>query len=498
MCSPGVIARLDSVPAHRRLLLVDAARVAPLLAPLDRPVVAVDTIHDALVHLEDHDFAFALIGASLDGVEVARRIRAHDDLPIIILTPDPLDRDRALRGYRLGAVDYVVDPIEPEILLAKARIFLALQDGADADREKDGFLAILGHELRNPLAPIRTAIDFIRAHPDRPVSARMTAILDRQTTVMTRLVDDLLDLSRIGANKIELRPERLDLRALVDAAVTTSRSFLGQRRHALSITTGTEPLRVVVDQVRLLQVLVNLLNNAARYTAPGGRIEIACRREGGRALVRISDSGIGIPPELLPRIFDMFVQERVRSNGSGGLGLGLALARRIVELHHGAIRATSAGRGTGSQFEVDLPLEGSDSVLVARTRSDAMEPLLRDLPPALRAVVIDDNADARELVAELLTSHGHAVVTAEDGPAGLAMIREHRPDVALVDLGLPGLDGVSLVTELRAAHPELRTRFVALTGYGSAADLRRTRAAGFHAHLVKPATEREILAALRG
>ena len=313
--------------------------------------------------------------------------------------------------------------------------------------------------------------------------------------MLTRLVEDLLDLSRINANKIELRPQQLDLRLIVEAAITTSRPLIEQRKHVLAVEMPREPVPLIADQVRLIQVVTNLLNNAARYTGTGGKIEVVCGIEGDRGYVRVRDSGIGIAADLLPKIFDMFVQERVRSDGSGGLGLGLTLARQLVEMHHGSIRAVSDGRHAGSMFEIMLPLEGQDGAVAARTRSDAIKPLIRAVA-ALRAVVVDDNADARELLAELLMSQGHDVMTAVDGHQGLALIRDHRPDVAIVDLGLPGIDGLELVQALRAQCPDLCTRLVALTGYGRTSDVERTKGAGFHAHLVKPASAAAILAAL--
>jgi signal transduction histidine kinase len=558
----GQILIVDDVPAN--LVALEAA-----LAPLRRPIVKAGSGRKALAHLLEMDFSLVLLDVQMpgmDGFETAALIRGRQrtkHLPIIFVTAHHQDDASVLRAYELGAVDFLHKPIEPSILLAKASVFVSLQDrteelaserlqrefdaarrdyeGAalrtrmeqeqaakeelarlnealrrqmeqehaakeelarlnhalgELDRRKDSFLAILGHELRNPLAPVRTAIDLIRSHPDCPVSTRTIDILDRQTDMLTRLVEDLLDLSRITANKLELRPEPIDLRAIVDAAITTSRPAIAQRDQALSVSMPAELVPIVADQVRLIQVVTNLLNNAARYTDRGGRIEIACGIERDRAFVRVTDSGIGIPAEVLPKIFDMFVQERVRSDGSGGLGLGLTLARQLVEMHHGTIHAASAGRGAGSTFEIMLPLEGTADVVVARTRSEAIKPLARPAASPLRTVVIDDNEDARELVAELLRSRGHDVMTAEDGHQGLAMIRDHRPDVALVDLGLPGIDGLALAHELRAHCPDVCTRLVALTGYGHARDLQRTKDAGFDAHLVKPATMADILAAL--
>ncbi|MDB4962745.1 MAG: response regulator receiver sensor hybrid histidine kinase [Myxococcales bacterium] len=537
----GQILIVDDVPAN--LIALEVA-----LAPLQRPLVKAGSGREALAHLLEKDFSLVLMDVQMpdmNGFETAELIRGRErtrHLPIIFVTAGEQDPAAVLRAYQLGAVDFLYKPLEPAILLAKTSVFVTLQDRteelaserfqrefdaarrdyetealrkqmehehaakeelarlntalAEIDRRKDSFLAILGHELRNPLAPMRTAIDLARENPDLPLSARTLDILDRQTHMLTRLVEDLLDVSRINTNKIELRPEPIDLRTVVADAIATSRPAIEQRGHVLSTVIAEAPIRVVADQVRLIQIITNLLNNAARYTERGGAIEVVCGIERERAFVRVSDSGIGVPAELMPKIFDMFVQERVRSDGSGGLGLGLALARKLIEMHRGTIRAHSAGRGAGSTFEIMLPLEGSDDVVVARTRSEAMKPLARGSSPQLRTVVIDDNEDARELVADLLRSRGHAVMTAADGYRGLAMIREHRPDVALVDLGLPGIDGVTLAHELRAQCPELTTRLVALTGYGHVGDVERTKEAGFHAHLVKPATLAAILAAL--
>jgi signal transduction histidine kinase len=484
----------------------------------------------------------------IDGFETASLIRLRErskHVPIIFITAHEHDTALVRRAYQLGAVDFLHKPIDPNILLAKASVFVTLQDRteelarermqhefdrarrdyetetlrrqmyrehaareelaqanqalAEADRRKDSFLAILGHELRNPLAPLRTALDLVRATPGEPLSPRTLDVLDRQTAMLSRLVEDLLDISRISANKIELRPERLDLRTIVEAAVATSWPSIEKRAHTLDVKLPPTRVDVIVDHVRLVQVVTNLLNNAARYTDAGGQIAIECGSGRDRAFVRVTDTGIGIPPELLPRVFDMFVQERARSDGSGGLGLGLALARQLVLMHHGTIEVTSAGRGRGSTFEILLPRADSEDVLVPRTRSDAIEPLPRPVEserPQLRAVVIDDNADACEMIAELLRSEGHEVLTASDGQQGLALIREHSPDVALVDLGLPDLDGVSLAEALRTQSPQLATRLVALTGYGQTSDRKRTADAGFHAHLVKPASAETILSTL--
>jgi len=542
--SPITIVRhilvVDDTPAN--LVAAEAA-----LAPLRRPVITARSGTDALARLLEHEFAVVLLDVympDMDGFETARWIRSRErtqHLPIIFLTAHDHDQTSVLRAYELGAVDFLFKPVLPEVLRAKASVFVTLQERteqlaaermenafekqrrdyettalrrerdreiatskelarlnkalAEADRRKDGFIAILAHELRNPLAPVRTAVDLIKQEPAAPLEPKMIDILDRQTSMLSRLVEDLLDLSRIKADKIELRPEVIDLAEVVEGAVTMCRPAIDKRKHALLVDVPGERVRVIVDSVRLMQVVCNVLNNAARYTPPGGRIEVSCRSEGDYAYVRIADTGIGIPDELQSSIFQMFVQERVRSDGTGGLGLGLALARRLVEMHHGTIRVESGGRGKGSTFEIAVPRAGTPKALEPRKRTRDMEPLPKVEPVArLRALVVDDNDDARELVADLLRKNGFEVMIATDGTSALATIRDQRPDIALVDLGLPGIDGVGLVQAVRTECPDVKTRFVALTGYGEASDRERTRRAGFEGHLVKPASAAAILA----
>ncbi|HEY5952245.1 MAG TPA: ATP-binding protein, partial [Kofleriaceae bacterium] len=355
---------------------------------------------------------------------------------------------------------------------------------------------ILAHELRNPLAPLRALFDLAKDSPDVPLTPKMLEIGDRQLSLLARLVDDLLDISRITANKIELRPETIDLRGVVESAITTSKPRISARRHTLVTSLGDREIPVTVDSVRLVQVISNLLNNAARYTQPNGRIEVSCGVVDERAFVSLRDNGIGIPEELLPTIFDMFVQERVRSDGSGGLGLGLALAKHLVALHGGDIVASSGGRGCGSTFRIELPLAQSEAALRPRTRTSEHEPLLKSCNRRMRVVIVDDNADARELVAVMLQGAGHDVHVAHDGPSGLETIMQHKPDAALIDIGLPGMTGLDIVRALRERCPTLATRYVAYTGYCGAEAVERATQAGFHDHLVKPATMDKVLRCL--
>jgi two-component system, sensor histidine kinase len=530
---------VDDTPAN--LTATEAA-----LEPLSRPIVTAASGREALMHLLETDFALALLDVNMpemDGYELARMIRSRDrtrHLPIIFMTAHSQDEASVLRAYELGAVDFLFGPVLPEVIRAKAAVFVTLQERTDQlaaermerefenrrrdyettalrrerdreqaanlelarlnaalaehDRRKDSFLAILAHELRNPLAPVQTCIDLIELAPSEPLSPRLVGILKRQTNMLVRLVDDLLDISRIKADKIELRPEPVDVMDLVEAAVSTSRPLLDERKHTLEIEGPVERLRIVADTVRFVQVLCNLLNNAARYTHPGGRISVSISSDEHVAIISIRDSGVGIPLELQESIFNMFVQERVRSDGSGGLGLGLALSRRLVEMHNGAIEVRSDGRGRGSTFLVRVPREGTLLAVAIRKRTREMEPLPKNETRRVRTIVIDDNDDARSSISELLQARGFDVLTAADGPSGLALIQQHHPDVALIDLGLPALDGLGVVESLRRECPDLKTRLIALTGYNSAGDFEHTRSAGFHAHLVKPATAATIFA----
>jgi two-component system, sensor histidine kinase len=387
---------VDDVPAN--LLSFDAA-----LEPLGRRIVAVRSGMEALGQLLDQDFAVVLLDVQMpemDGFETARLIRSRErtrSLPIIFVTAYSHDDAEVRRAYQLGAVDFLFKPLDAEVLRAKTRVFVELADAqrrenerlldeqrnrleadalqaqiaaehatnevlrraneelAVADRRKNEFLAILGHELRNPLAPMQSAVELIQRHPDKPVGERVLDIMARQLAHMKRLVDDLFDLSRIGSGKLELRRERLRLADVVDEAIALTRPTIDAQHHALSVIGGDSELLVDGDRTRLVQTLGNLLGNAARYTPPGGRIEVTWGRRDGSAFIRVVDNGMGIDPAMLDRVFEMFVQEP-ESHGRGGLGLGLSLARQLAELHGGTLQATSEGKGRGSAFELTLPI----------------------------------------------------------------------------------------------------------------------------------------------
>ncbi|HUJ01292.1 MAG TPA: ATP-binding protein [Usitatibacter sp.] len=366
------------------------------------------------------------------------------------------------------------------IALENAELVQALKD---ADRRKDEFLAVLAHELRNPLAPVRNAIEILRATPAATAQQQWTQdVIDRQVRQLSRLVDDLLDVSRITSGKIELRKERVELGAAVRIALESSRPLIERGGHELSVTLPAEPIRLDADLARLAQVLSNLLNNAAKYTRPGGHIWLTAERSGSHAVVRVRDNGIGIRPAMLTRIFDMFTQ--VAGSGphsQGGLGIGLTLVRRLVELHGGSVEARSEGIGKGSEFTVTLPLAGSETA----NGEEAADSHPGDDPHPRRILVVDDNRDAADSLCMLLKSRGHEVRVAYDGLEAVGSAVAFHPDVVLLDIGLPKLSGYEAARRIREAGGA-QALLIAVTGWGQEEDRRRARDAGFDHHLTKP------------
>jgi two-component system CheB/CheR fusion protein len=370
----------------------------------------------------------------------------------------------------------------------------------EADRRKDEFLATLAHELRNPLAPIRNALQMQRlAGSPNEDSADRQEMMERQVQHLVRLVDDLMEVSRITRGKVELRRERVELAAVVQNAVETSRPLIEAAGQQLAVTLPQQPLVLDADPVRLAQVVANLLNNAAKYTEAGGRIDLTAERNRGEVVIRVRDTGIGIPPDMLPRIFEIFTQvDRAQCRDQGGLGIGLSLVRGLVQMHGGRVEATSAGPGRGSEFTVRLPLAaellpGSEAAggLAVRGPSTAA--------PLRRILVVDDSRDAAESLGTLLQLVGSDVRTAHDGPGALEVLRTYRPGVVLLDISMPGMDGYEVARRIRR-QPEFRdVILIALTGWGQEEDRRRARAAGFDHHLVKPVdfdSLQELLASL--
>jgi CheY-like chemotaxis protein len=353
---------------------------------------------------------------------------------------------------------------------------------------------MLAHELRNPLAPIRNAVQLLRfLGSDQPQLAAIRDMIDRQVNQMVRLVDDLLDISRITRGKIRLQMEPVDLGTVVLQAVETSRPLIDARKQRLIVHLPQEPMRIRADAVRVAQVLGNLLNNAAKYTEEGGQIWLTAERRAGDVVVRVRDTGMGIPREMLGTIFDLFTQvDRSLDRAQGGLGVGLTLVRRLVEMHGGKVEAHSAGPNRGSEFVVHLPALAEQEALEAANNQTADN----SNGPPRRILVVDDNADAAESMGLLLRIAGHDVRIAHDGVAGLAAAQESLPDVVLLDIGLPGIDGYEVARRMRAQPGSEKVLLVALTGYGQEEDLRKSREAGFDHHLVKPVDPTSLSALL--
>jgi CheY-like chemotaxis protein len=367
------------------------------------------------------------------------------------------------------------------VFLDNARLY---QDIQEADARKNEFLAMLAHELRNPLAAIRNAVQVLGLS-DMAESQRSwaRAIIDRQVTQLVRLVDDLLDVARITQGKIRLQMESVDLTAVVDLAVELSSPLIKARHHQLLVSCKKDPLWIKGDSTRLAQVLANLLNNAAKYTDPGGQIWLTVERVQDHVVVRVRDNGIGIPAQMLGSIFDLFTQvDRALDRSQGGLGIGLTLVRALVEMHGGKVSATSSGPGQGSEFVVQLPLLPDQATQQAGSGGGRAG----DGPGGRRVLVVEDNRDIAESLALLLTHSGHEVRTVHDGRSALDAAREFRPHVVLLDIGLPELDGYEVARRLRQFPELVGARLVALTGYGQPAERRRAMEAGFDVHLVKP------------
>jgi PAS domain S-box-containing protein len=354
-----------------------------------------------------------------------------------------------------------------------------------ADRQKDQFLAMLAHELRNPLAAIASAAQVIRTRLAQGERAeRPLEVLERQIRNSARLLDDLLDVSRITRGALHLSKAEVRLDEIVTSAVEAQRPLVETAGHQLTVSLPEEPVLVDADPTRLEQVISNLLNNAAKYTPERGRIAVRVERRDGDALIRVTDDGVGIAPDLLPRIFDTFVQaEQPLARTKGGLGLGLALVRRLVEMHAGSVEARSDGVGKGTEFVVRLPARGSSRAAAPAPTSPAPS---ADGTPSRRVLLVEDNFDAAELMSEYLDSLGHDVSVAHDGPAALETAARVRPQVVLLDIGLPGMDGYEVARRLRASGLSPSPVIIAITGYGQDDDRKRSCDAGFAHHLTKP------------
>ncbi|QJX00534.1 PAS domain S-box protein [Frigoriglobus tundricola] len=416
-----------------------------------------------------------------------RGVRSYLSVPL-------LSRGRVIGGmtflstssrYRYGPAELrVARDLAARVTTAieNASLYLALQE---QDRRKDEFLATLAHELRNPLAPIRNGVQILRtALPPDARLGRTLGMMERQLGHMVHLIDDLMDVARVSSGKVLLRKERVDLRDAAGSAVETIRQAIDTNRHEMDVRLPDEPLVISADRTRLTQILANLLNNAAKYTPPGGRIVLTAAGSGTEAVIRVTDTGIGIPADMLHRIFDMFTQVGTSlDRAQGGVGIGLTLVKRLVEMHGGSVTAHSPGPGRGSEFVVRLPLAPAEigdrtAASLAGGRSGS--------EPRLTILVVDDNRDAADTLCDLLGLKGHEVLTANDGPEALRVLEAFRPNLILLDLGLPGMNGFEVARRVRE-NPDLRgVTIAALTGWGQDEDRRRTREGGFDHHLVKP------------
>ena len=478
----------------------------------------------------------AIVSKTLDGViqswnAGARRLYGYSESeavgqPITLIIPPELhDEERAIlarlrRGERIDHyetmrvskdhrridVSLTISPIYD----GSGRIIGASKVGRDiterkraekalreAEERKDEFLAVLGHELRNPLAPLRTGADLLEhaaARPDLIESIR--SMMNRQLAHMTRLLDDLLDVSRISSGKLELQRAPLDLQGVIEAAVELARPLIDEHDHELTIRRADQPMPIEGDFDRLTQVLGNLLSNAAKYMEPGGTVTLETEVKGDHAFVRVRDTGLGIPPDRLDYVFEMFSQvpEHRGRMGSGGVGIGLALSRRLLALHGGEIEARSEGLGYGSEFVVRLPLTAPADAEASTVGSG--DPAAR--APRQRVLVVDDNVDAAESLRVALEFEGHVVETAHDGPAAIASVESFAPDTVLLDIGLPQMDGYEVARRIRGRSGDQRVLLIAVTGWGQEEDKQRAHDAGFDRHLTKPATVAQITSLMVG
>lgn len=404
-----------------------------------------------------------------------------DWMDICMRTRDGRDIETAWANIRLSDSRQVGIGID---ISNRKRIEQALQE---ADRRKDEFLAVLAHELRNPLAPLRTALDILHVTSDiGPGFRAILATMERQVNHLVRLVDDLLEAARITRGKIELRKENIDIAAAVQSAVEASRSLIDDAGQVLVVNLPAEPLMIRADRVRISQIVSNLLSNAARYTDRGGRIVLSVQRRHSEVLISVQDNGIGIPGDMVARIFDMFVQlDRSSGRSCAGLGIGLTLVQSLVQLHDGQIEVKSDGPGCGSEFIVRLPM-------LANTTPDMESENNRDEAAVhlegSRILVVDDNTDAADSLALLLELLGSDVLVAYDGTSALELLERHAPDAIFLDLGMPVMDGYEVARRIRQSPDRAAVSLVAVSGWGQEEDLARTRAAGFDYHLVKPAS----------
>jgi signal transduction histidine kinase len=467
----------------------------------------------ALKLLLDHDVAAIILDIKMPGMtgfelaQIIKSTKKFRQVPILFLTAYLVDDNDVIAGYGAGAVDYLTKPINPQILRHKVAVFAELHAKTRqlaelnekleervrertaaldaAAKQKDEFLAILAHELRNPLAPLRTGLDLLLAAKQKsmPAPERTLAAMNRQLDHMVRLIDDLLDISRISRGVLELKKERIDLGVVIQSAVDGARPFFDRRKQIVSIDAPASVFSLA-DPTRVTQILGNLLHNAAKFTPDSGRIDIELSTANETARIRVVDRGVGIPGGQLERVFDMFARvDRGASPRAGdqGLGIGLALSRRLAELHGGSLAVASAGEGQGATFTLVLP--AIPAVVVEPAPAQRAK---HANGSGLRILVIEDNDDIADTMADLLRDLGHSVWVARTGPEGVTMVKDTAPELVLCDIGLPGMDGIEVCRAVRGMQLGAQPIMVALTGWGREDDRRRTSEAGFDHHLVKP------------
>lgn len=538
------------------ILLVDdePKNLTVLESILNNPqyrLVRAESADQALLALVGEEFALLVLDIQMPGMngfELAQMVKQRKKtagVPIIFLTAFYSEDHHVLEGYGSGAVDYLHKPINPAVLRSKVAVFVELYCKSreleesnralvaeitthrqtqnelrllteeleqrvtartadlqsaqaalrEADRLKDEFLATLAHELRNPLAPIRSAVQVMRLKADdRDEVDWARDVIDRQSKQLSRLVDDLLDVSRITTGKLAVQLEAIDLQTIVARAVETSRPLLDERRISLAVSLPEQPLVLNADLTRMAQVLSNLLNNAAKFSEAGGSVALTARCDAREVEIAVKDSGVGIPADTLPHVFDMFSQgDKHLGRSLGGLGIGLTLVKRLVELHGGSVEARSGGSQPGSDFIIRMPLTGAPR----RAAPESPEPATTSTTGGLKVLVVDDNQDNANALRVMLKCLGHEASTAYDGLAAITAAESLRPDVILLDLGMPKLDGYEVCRQIRNQPWGPQILIIAQTGWGQEQDRERTRVAGFDHHLVKPIPHAKLLALLR-
>jgi signal transduction histidine kinase len=554
---PGpVLSALADLPINILIVDDEPKNLVVLETVLGLPgyrLVRAESADQALLALVAEEFALLILDVrmpGMSGLELAQTIKSRKKtarVPIIFLTAYYNEDQQVLQGYGSGAVDYLQKPVNAPVLRAKVAVFAELHrksreieitnrallaevterhlaerrlqelnDNLDrlvtertetlrqleselreADRRKDEFIATLAHELRNPLAPVRNAVYILQHDAAGAYAQKARDIIARQVKVMARLVDDLMDVSRINRGHIELRLERTDLATVIQQAVEASRPFIEEGAHALVLDIPEEPLPIEVDPTRLSQVLVNLLANAAKYTDAGGRIELRVRRDDAAIGITVKDNGVGIAAEHLRSVFDMFSQvEDVVTRSRGGLGIGLSLVKHVIELHGGQVEAQSPGIGAGSSFVITLPAHPGAPLARVEAEGAPDPEAAADGARSLKVLIVDDNRDGAESLAGLLLLLGHEVRTVHDGDAAMVEATTYRPDAILLDIGLPGVDGYEVCRRIRRQTWGVQTRVIALTGWGDQEAQRKSQEAGFDVHLVKPVDESALQDAL--